>query len=711
MLGLLPAAGEQLELELAPDQRRQLVAARGLAGGDEPRAVGGEAELAAAQRAGRVADQHRAGRRRRREPPGGPRRLAHGQRRAADRGDDRGPGVDAGAQLDRDAREGGAQRLGQGPAGADRAPRPVLERARVAEVEQAPGLVLGAHVPALAERRRPRLGVTGAQQRGQPLGLEPVGELAEPGDLPGQDRDPPPLHLPRRAAEQRDRGPAVGGVLVGQRLVHARQQRARARARKAARQRQRGAQLECPGALLARDGQRVADRRLGERRRVAAGEQQLAAHPVQLTVVVVRALARGDRQRLADGLEAGVGIAGAQVGVGQQAEIERILEMGAGRARGLQPADDLVDAVRAPAGGVRPAAQHASHRDAVVVAAVARRVDRRLGPAQRLLGLVAAGVHGGELRARRRGAVGARRLLGERNGVARAPQRLGRAAEEPQRQRGPVVAADAGVVAERGRERVVVAGVGLGLERRHAAVGVLERARERPLVEERAGHQLGPVDAELGDLLADADHVQRRRGLAAHLVQRRQREQDRGQRLTIAERLGRRPGALQVVQRLGRRPAVDRHVRLPELRQQLGALALSRRPVGQVLGGGQRALEVGDRLPVRAPRAAVPRREPQEAHRGRGPAARDVMGGDLVCGLGIGAEGGLEPLAHPAVQLGATAGVEQREQHVAVQGMRERERLRGGPVRPLHGPVGLDDPGRGQAADGCLRARPRRRRR
>ena len=217
--------------------------------------------------------------------------------------------------------------------------------------------------------------------------------------------------------------------------------------------------------------------------------------------------------------------------------------MGAGRARGLQPADDLVDAVRAPPGGVRPAAQHASHRDAVVVAAVARRVDGRLGPAQRLLGLMAAGVHGGELRARRRGAVGARRLLGERDGVARAPQRLGRAAEEPQRQRGPVVAADAGVVAEGGRERVVVAGVALGLERRHAAVGVLERARERA-PDERAAQAISSAPSTPSSPISSPMPIMSSAGAGspAHLVQRRQREQDRGQRLAVAERLGRRPG-------------------------------------------------------------------------------------------------------------------------------------------------------------------------
>jgi hypothetical protein len=59
------------------------------------------------------------------------------------------------------------------------------------------------------------------------------------------------------------------------------------------------------------------------------------------------------------------------------------------------------------------------------------------------------------------------------------------------------VAGDAGVVAERGREGVVVAGLAaaLALEERGAEIRVLKGALERALVEQAAGQELVRLQA------------------------------------------------------------------------------------------------------------------------------------------------------------------------------------------------------------------------
>src|SRR6185503_12416281 len=80
--------------------------------------------------------------------------------------------------------------------------------------------------------------------------------------------------------------------------------------------------------------------------------------------------------------------------------------------------------------------------------------------------------------------------------VGRAGERGVRAAEEPQRQPGPVVAGDAGVVAQRRRVGRVAAAVA-ALEQLDAALGVLERAGERALVEQVAGEQLARLELAL----------------------------------------------------------------------------------------------------------------------------------------------------------------------------------------------------------------------
>ena len=59
------------------------------------------------------------------------------------------------------------------------------------------------------------------------------------------------------------------------------------------------------------------------------------------------------------------------------------------------------------------------------------------------------------------------------------------------------MAGDAGVVAERGRERAVGALVAAFLEERDAVLGLLERAREGPLVKEVAGDEVAPFQAAL----------------------------------------------------------------------------------------------------------------------------------------------------------------------------------------------------------------------
>ena len=315
--------------------------------------------------------------------------------------------------------------------------------------------------------------------------------------------------------------------------------------------------------------------------------------------------------------------------VREQAEVQRVLEVRAGRARGAQPADDLLHALGVSAGRLRPAAQYAAHREAVREAAVAGRVDGRLGPAQRLGGLAAAGMQRRHLGARRGQAVRARGLLGQLDGAASALERLRGVPEEPQRERRPVMAGDRRVVAERRRERVVVT---LRLVRRaaHAAVRVCERAREGALVEQRAGDELGALHALGGGAVTGADGRERRRRLAADLIEGGERQTQRGKGLAVGQVLRDRARALQVLQRSGRGPAFDGDVRLPEIREQLRLHPPSHVAVRQVACRLQRVLEVGDGLPVGAARHALARGKPQEPHRRRGLAAGDVVHGDRV---------------------------------------------------------------------------------
>ena len=249
----------------------------------------------------------------------------------------------------------------------------------------------------------------------------------------------------------------------------------------------------------------------------------------------------------------------------------------------------------------RPAAQHAPHRLAVDVAEPRGGGDRRLGPFVRRLRLAPALVHDRHLRARGREAVGAARVARQLERARRPRQRAVGPPEEPERQPGPVVAGDARVVAERRRERRVAARRAAGLEQLDAAVGVLQRARERALVEQVAGEQLGRLELVLGvaarrELLALLRHVVRARELAAQLVQRREREQDGDERLVVGQPRREAASAQQRVLGLGRRPAAGRDERLAERRQQLDLRA---RALGARLerrGGVERSAQVADAL-------------------------------------------------------------------------------------------------------------------
>ena len=190
----------------------------------------------------------------------------------------------------------------------------------------------------------------------------------------------------------------------------------------------------------------------------ARGEEQLAAQAHQLRLAEERALPVGDLERLLDGSEPRLDAARPQARVGEQAEVVGVVHVCAGRSRGQQAPLELADPFVEPAArGECPAPEDAPHRDAVGVAAVARDGDRRLGPLGCGFGLEPALVEDGELRPRRREAVRTLRVACELHRFAGALEGLIRVAEEPERERRPRVAGDAGVVAERRREGVVVA--------------------------------------------------------------------------------------------------------------------------------------------------------------------------------------------------------------------------------------------------------------
>jgi hypothetical protein len=234
-----------------------------------------------------------------------------------------------------------------------------------------------------------------------------------------------------------------------------------------------------------------------------------------------------------------------------------------------------------------------------------------------------------------------------------------------------------------------VAWVCAALERGDAALGLFERAREFALMKQCAGQQLRALDTLIR--YAPADRVERGRGFAADLMQRRERERHRGERLAIAQRLRRRAGTLKVGKRLGRRPPVDRDVCLPEVREQLGLRAQAQGSVGQLGRGVERQAEVSDALAVGAAGSALARGQPEEAHGRRGAAAGEVVHRDSLRDLGRGAEGRLETLREATVELCATRRRDRLEHHVAEQAMDEGEGLCLRAIRPLHGPLGLND--------------------
>ena len=222
----------------------------------------------------------------------------------------------------------------------------------------------------------------------------------------------------------------------------------------------------------------------------SGGEEQLAAQAHELRLAEEGALPVGDLERLLDGSEPRLHAARAQARVGEQAEVVGVVHVGAGRPRGQQAPLELADPlVELAARGECPAPQDPPHRDAVGVAAVAGGGNGRLGPLGRGFGLEAALVEDGELRPSRREAVRAPRVACELHRFAGALEGLIRVTQEPERERRPRVAGDAGVVAQGGREGVVVAL--LAGKQGHSSLRLLERVGEGALVEEAAGQQLG----------------------------------------------------------------------------------------------------------------------------------------------------------------------------------------------------------------------------
>ena len=347
-------------------------------------------------------------------------------------------------------------------------------------------------------------------------------------------------------------------------------------------------------------------------------------------------------------------------------------------ARGGQPGDDLADALlRVAEHGQRPPAQHAAHRLAVDVAERVRRGDRRLRPLHDGVRLAPALVHDGHLRARRGQRVGAAGLARELERVRGARERAVGPPEEPQREPRPVVAGDAGVVAERGRERRVGAGRLAALEQRDAALGELERTRERALVEQVAGQQLGRLELVLGvaarhQRQAFLRHLVCARELPAQLVQRGEREQDRHERLVVGQPRGARARLQEGRLGLGRRPAAGGDARLAQRRQQLD---LGPQPPGalrQPPRGLQRRLQVADALRVGVAREGPLGGEPEEDDGALGIAAGDEVVrqlGRAVGGVDAVGVGQMGPDA--GVQAGPRLGGDQRVEDLAVQVVRE----------------------------------------
>ncbi len=217
-------------------------------------------------------------------------------------------------------------------------------------------------------------------------------------------------------------------------------------------------------------------------------------------------------------------------------------------------------------------------------------------------GLEAALVEDRELRPRRREAVRPPRVACELHGFAGALEGLIRVAQEPERERRPRVAGDAGVVAQGSREGVVVAL--LAGKQGHSSLRLLERMGEGALVEEAAGQQLGYFEPSSGRRVRDLAQ-ERLRGflgsteLAADLVDRAEREEHRSERLVVLELLA--EGARPHERLLGPRgrPALDAHQRLAEERLELELEPVAVTRHGERRERVERPLDMLDRLGVR----------------------------------------------------------------------------------------------------------------
>ena len=165
-----------------------------------------------------------------------------------------------------------------------------------------------------------------------------------------------------------------------------------------------------------------------------------------------------------------------------------------------------------------------------------------------------------------------------------------RAAEEPQGQGGPVVAADGRVLPERGQVGVVAALVVQG----QPPLGVADRPGRRPLVEGGAGHQLVGLDGQVVDA-EPQDPLEQGLGAvvaAAELGHGGQAVQHQGQLVRPvegdAELVGPGEGRLQL--RGGEPADGDQGRAQRHLRGQLGQVPLG--ALGELRQGGQQGLQV-----------------------------------------------------------------------------------------------------------------------
>ena len=176
-------------------------------------------------------------------------------------------------------------------------------------------------------------------------------------------------------------------------------------------------------------------------------------------------------------------------------------------------------------------------------------------------------------------------------------------------------------------------------------------------MEEVAGEQLGGLEllvAQAGrrDALELRRHVVRARELAAHLVERAEREQH-GHAAARCPRAGRRARARAAATPRPRAPTSRRWPRAPARARTAARPRRAMRSGSSATccGGVERGAQVADALGVRVARERALGGEPQEAHGPLGVAAREEVEAELGRALGHLAGRLGQVLAHAGVQL------------------------------------------------------------